>query len=312
MGQIPDKKIRLVGKPTGYFEKISGFPGDLYYDYDIKSLRLFPGGLLGGKIIADREWVESRISGIDGSGGSTTVSWADITNKPNFALVSTTGDYNSLINRPTLFSGSYNDLTDKPTISGGSSFSGSYIDLTDKPTIPTDLNQLTDTDSLLFSRSYNDLSDLPTIPTNNNELTNGAGYITASALSGYATESFVATALKTEEIGLISTVGFVENFNVNNYNLWFIDVLEQNFTANFTNLSLTNGVVTNAVMILNQGATPYIPETVTISGGSGESVAWTNGTPPTGNANQFDVVTFTFIRLNDAWTIIGNLSSYSY
>lgn len=33
------------------------------------------------------------------------------------------------------------------------------------------------------------------IPTNNNQLTNGAGYITSSALNGYATETFVNTAV---------------------------------------------------------------------------------------------------------------------
>ena len=44
----------------------------------------------------------------------------------------------------TINSGSYNDLTDKPSL-----FSGSYIDLTNKPTIPTDINQLADTNSLL-------------------------------------------------------------------------------------------------------------------------------------------------------------------
>ena len=43
----------------------------------------------------------------------------------------------------------------------------------------------------LFSGSYNDLSNKPTIPTNNNQLTNGAGYVTSSVVSGYATQSWV-------------------------------------------------------------------------------------------------------------------------
>lgn len=42
-----------------------------------------------------------------------------------------------------------------------------------------------------FSGNYNDLSNKPTIPTNNNQLTNGAGYITSSALNGYATQTWV-------------------------------------------------------------------------------------------------------------------------
>lgn len=44
-----------------------------------------------------------------------------------------------------------------------------------------------------FSGNYNDLSNRPTIPTNTNQLTNGSGFITSSALTGYATESFVTS-----------------------------------------------------------------------------------------------------------------------
>jgi len=240
----------------------------------------------------------------------TSVSWNDVTSKPSFATVATTGSYADLTNKPTLFSGSYTDLTNKPTLFSGSYadltnkptlFSGSYVDLTNKPTIPTDISDLTDTQGLLgqggggggttvitnnienpytfsvagddstlreisngetlrfqgatgititsdtegkititgpdltgyatetyvttrgylttvdwsiitnkpslFSGSYNDLTDKPTlfsgsytdltnkpaIPTNTNELTNGAGFITSSALTGYATETYVTT-----------------------------------------------------------------------------------------------------------------------
>ena len=49
-----------------------------------------------------------------------------------------------ILNKPTLFSGSYNDLTEKPTI-------------------PSDINQLADTSSLLFSRVYDDLTGKPTL-----------------------------------------------------------------------------------------------------------------------------------------------------
>jgi hypothetical protein len=38
---------------------------------------------------------------------------------------------------------------------------------------------------------YSSLSDAPSIPTNTNQLTNGAGYITASSLTGLATEAYV-------------------------------------------------------------------------------------------------------------------------
>jgi len=58
-----------------------------------------------------------------------------------------------------------------------------YSSVSGKPTFAT----------VATSGSYSDLTDKPTVPTNNNQLTNGAGYITSSALTGYATESYVTT-----------------------------------------------------------------------------------------------------------------------
>jgi len=73
---------------------------------------------------------------------SSSLVWSNITGKPTFANVATSGSYNDLSNKPTLFSGAYADLTGKPTL-----FSGNYNDLSNKPT--------------LFSGSFNDLTDKP-------------------------------------------------------------------------------------------------------------------------------------------------------
>jgi len=74
--------------------------------------------------------------------------WADITGKPAFAAVSTSGSYNDLLNKPSLFSGSYNDLTNKPVL-----FDGTWTSLTGKPTFAT----------VATSGSYNDLLNRPTL-----------------------------------------------------------------------------------------------------------------------------------------------------
>lgn len=48
--------------------------------------------------------------------------YTEITGTPTLATVATSGNYNDLLNKPTLFSGNYNDLTNKPTIPNVSSF----------------------------------------------------------------------------------------------------------------------------------------------------------------------------------------------
>jgi hypothetical protein len=45
--------------------------------------------------------------------------WSEVTSKPSFATVATTGSYNDLSNKPTLFSGSFTDMSNKPTTLAG-------------------------------------------------------------------------------------------------------------------------------------------------------------------------------------------------
>ena len=102
MSQIPLRSVRLNARPATYYQTFVGTAGEIFYDSTNQTLRIYQGNTLGGKILADRDWVNS----------------AGVIN------------YNNLTNKPVLFSGSYNDLTNKPSL-----FSGSYDDLTNKPSL---------------------------------------------------------------------------------------------------------------------------------------------------------------------------------
>ena len=84
--------------------------------------------------------------------------------------------------------------TEKATWNAKSDFSGDYNDLTNKPTIPT-------------------------VPTSNTAFTNDAGYITSSALDGYATTGDVQTA--TSDMATKTWVGnqgyLTEHQSLSNY-----------------------------------------------------------------------------------------------
>jgi hypothetical protein len=207
-------------------------------------------------------------------------------------------------------SGSYTDLTDKPSL-----FSGAYADLTDKPT--------------LFSGSYNDLTDKPTIPD----------------LTGYATESYVTTAISgvtatslglgnvtneskatmfssptftgtvtlpiiSEPLSALSSATGTVTHNLNTSSIFYHTSVAANFTANFTNVPVTTNRVISTTLIIVQGATAYIPNAVQIDGVS-TTIKWADGASPIGNVNSVDLVSFSLINNSGTWTVIGALSNFA-
>lgn len=83
-------------------------------------------------------------------------------------------------------------------------FSGDYEDLTNKPTIPTDTSDLTNGAGFITGITSTDVTTaLGYTPYNSS---NPSGYITSSALSGYATETWVGeqgylTSVAWDDIG---------------------------------------------------------------------------------------------------------------
>jgi hypothetical protein len=68
-----------------------------------------------GKLkVGDGVTVYSSLAYVSGSGGSSA--WADITGKPTFATVATSGAYADLTGLPALFDGAYASLTGLPTL----------------------------------------------------------------------------------------------------------------------------------------------------------------------------------------------------
>jgi len=85
--------------------------------------------------------------------------WSDLTGKPVFATVATSGSYNDLLNKPTLFSGAWSAITGKPTTLAGYGI--------------TDADNSTTNEIQLLSLSDNILS-----------LSNGGGSVTLPSSSG--------------------------------------------------------------------------------------------------------------------------------
>lgn len=180
---------------------------------------------LGGvKVGSGLSITNGVLSATGGGGVADSVEWDKVQNKPNFANVATSGDYNDLINQPTipsvegLASETYvnekvaaivipevptkvseleNDagyLTTHQSLAEYAKTAdlaqvaktGSYNDLADKPTIPSTTGLATET----YVDSKISEIVIPTVPTNVSAFTNDAGYLTEhQSLAEYAKKS---------------------------------------------------------------------------------------------------------------------------
>ena len=168
---------------------------------------------LGGvKVGSGLSITNGVLSATGGGGVADSVEWDKVQNKPNFANVATSGDYNDLINQPTIPSveglasevyvnekvaaikvpslDGYAKTADLSTVAT----SGSYNDLVDKPTIPS-------TTGLASEAYVNEKVAaivIPEVPTKVSELENDAGYLTThQSLAEYAKTADLAQVAKT-------------------------------------------------------------------------------------------------------------------
>ena len=82
------------------------------------------------------------------------------------------------------------------------------------------------------------------------------------------------------------------------------------WTANFTNLSLTAEHATTLSIVTSQGATAYIPTAVEI-GGVAQTLLWQGGSTPSGTADGTDVVAFSILNDGGTYVVMGQLVGFS-
>ena len=247
----------------------------------------------------------------------------------DLATVATTGDYDDLIDKPDLSvyaessdlatvatTGDYDDLLDKPDLSiyaessslAAVATSGDYDDLLNKPTIPaaqvqsdwseadsTKVDYIKNKPSLATvatSGSYTDLSNKPTIPTDTSDLTNGAGFITSSALSGYATETWVTnqdyiTGIDSSDV--ISALGYTPG--TSNFSGSYTDLTDKPTLGTAAAKDFTTSVTSGSADLVTAGAVftaiDNLPEPMIFKGlvGEGGTIEWAD-LPAAASANE--------------------------
>jgi hypothetical protein len=83
-----------------------------------------------------------------------------------------------------------------------------------------------------------------------------------------------------------------------------------NFSANVQNFNIPTGTISCVTVWISQGGTPYIANVIQINS-SVRNINWQGGiTPPPGNANKQDVISFTILNNGGTYTVLGQLATF--
>jgi hypothetical protein len=128
------------------------------------------------------------------------------------------------------------------------------------------------------------------------------GVFTSLTIQDQATVGPVAEVMGTPKTGASGTV----THDYSEANTWYHSSISANFTANFTNVPVTNNRAITLNLVLSQGVAAYMATAVQIDG-SAQTVQWLGGTP---TVSKVEIQTITLIRTGSAWTVTSTIASY--
>jgi hypothetical protein len=83
-----------------------------------------------------------------------------------------------------------------------------------------------------------------------------------------------------------------------------------NITANVQNFNIPSGTISCVTVWMSQGPTPYVANLIQINS-SVKTIKWQGATtPPPGNANKQDVISFTILNNGGTYTVLGQLATF--
>lgn len=109
---------------------------------------------------------------------------------------------------------------------------------------------------------------------------------------------------------LLSSASGTTAHNTSNASVFFHESLGGDFVADFTNVNISAGSLSELSLILEQGSSARMCTGVKING-SGQTVLWEGGSQPSGTANGFDLITFKIVYDGTNYLVLGRSESYS-
>jgi hypothetical protein len=155
----------------------------------------------------------------------------------------------------------------------------------------------------LFVTAANVANGSLLITLSNSSVLNAGTVIGATGATGPAP----SLSLESANVIVAASGTVVHNFNLSTL---FIHVGPVgNFTVNFTNVPTTNDIIINFTLIVFQNIIPYYPNSIQINGVA-ETVLWFDGTVPIPSSSKTEIYSFSLIRTNSTWRVLGSYSTY--
>ena len=107
-----------------------------------------------------------------------------------------------------------------------------------------------------------------------------------------------------------STASTNIEYDFNLGSIWYHDNLTSDYEADFINIPTNDNKVITSTIIIGQTGSAYLPTSLKING-STHSIKWANGELPSGNANQTNIVGFSFILYDSGISVLGQVSTYA-
>ena len=113
----------------------------------------------------------------------------------------------------------------------------------------------------------------------------------------------------TEILVPIASYGTSQSSAFANGGVFYVTGVTGNFTFNYTGVPTTTNRSITLTLIIGQGGTAYVPNTLQINS-VGVTINYAGGITPSGRANKIDIASFFIYNVGGTFSAVGALSSY--
>jgi hypothetical protein len=107
-----------------------------------------------------------------------------------------------------------------------------------------------------------------------------------------------------EKIQNLSFATGVVNHDVSSSSIFYHTAMASSFKPDLINLPTHNNRSHVVVLILEQSSPAYFINGLSING-TDQTIKWFGDVTPTATANEIDIVSFTILRISNAWKVFG-------